>query len=168
MLAPMSCDPGSGDAKVASSAQLFGSGDIPSLADPSTLLGLCVALGVGLLVGAERERRKETGPARGAAGIRTFAVCALLGAISVILGGGLLLAGAALMVGAGALVAYQRAPQRDPGMTTEFALLLTCLLGGLAIGDSLLAAGVGASWPCCWPLAIACTTSFAACSGPRS
>ena len=29
-------------------------------------------------------------------------------------------------------------------MTTEFALLLTCLLGGLAIRDSMLAAGLGA------------------------
>jgi len=115
------------------------------LADQATLLGLCVALGVGLLVGAERERRKEIGPTRGAAGIRTFVVCTLLGSVSVILGGGLVLAVTALMVGAGALVAYQRTQHHDSGMTTEFALLLTCLLGGLAIRDSMLAAGVGAA-----------------------
>lgn len=115
------------------------------MADQATLLGLCVALGVGLLVGAERERRKEIGPTRGAAGIRTFVVCTLLGSVSVILGGGLVLAVTALMVGAGALVAYQRTQHHDPGMTTEFALLLTCLLGGLAIRDSMLAAGVGAA-----------------------
>jgi len=54
------------------------------------------------------------------------------------------LAVTALMVGAGALVAYPRTQHHDPGMTTEFALLLTCLLGGLAIRDSMLAAGVGA------------------------
>lgn len=125
-------------------SQLFRRVKIPGLADQSTLLGLCVALGIGLLVGAERERRKETGPTRGAAGIRTFVVCALLGSVSVILGGGLVLAVATLMVGAGALVAYQRIQDQDPGMTTEFALLLTCLLGGLAIRDSMLAAGVGA------------------------
>nr|WP_293640016.1 DUF4010 domain-containing protein [Polaromonas sp.] len=104
---------------------------------------MCVALGIGLLVGAERERRKKTGPTRGAAGIRTFAVSALLGAVSVMAGGGLGLAAAALMVGAGAFIAYQRIQDQDPGMTTEFALLLTCLLGGLAIRDSVLAAGVG-------------------------
>ena len=51
--------------------------------------------------------------------------------------------GIGFLVGAGALVAYQRTREQDPGMTTEFALLLTCLLGGLAIRDSALAAGVG-------------------------
>ena len=117
---------------------------IPSLTDQSTLLGLCVSLGMGLLVGAERERRKDTGPARRAAGIRTFVVCALLGSVSVILGGGLVLAVTVLMVGAGVLVAYQRIEGQGPGMTTEFALLLTCLLGALAMRESMLAAGVGA------------------------
>lgn len=117
---------------------------MPSFADQSTLLGLCVALGIGLLIGAERERRKDTGPARSAAGIRTFSVSALLGAVSVMLGGGLTLAVSALIVGGGAMIAYQRTRDQDPGMTTEFALLLTCLLGGFAIRDSVLAAGVGA------------------------
>ena len=118
--------------------------NIRGMADQSTLLGLCVALGIGLLVGAERERRKKTGPTRGAAGIRTFIVCALLGSVSSMLGDGLVLAVAALLVGGGALVAYLRIDDQDPGMTTEFALLLTCLLGGLAIRDPMLAAGVGA------------------------
>lgn len=113
-------------------------------ADQSTLLGLCVALGIGLLVGAERERRKDTSPARSAAGIRTFAVSALLGAVSVLLGGRLVLAVAAVMVGVLAVVAYQHTRDEDPGITTEFALLLTCLLGGLAIREAVLAAGVGA------------------------
>lgn len=85
------------------------------------------------MIGAERERRKSSGPTRNAAGIRTFAVSALLGAVGVILGGGLLLAVIALLVGGGAWIAYLRARDRDPGITTEFTLLLTCLLGGLAI-----------------------------------
>jgi len=113
-------------------------------ADQSTLLGLCVAVGIGLLVGAERERRKYTSPARSAAGIRTFTVSALLGAVSVLLGGRLVLAVAALVVGILAMVAYQSTRAEDPGLTTEFALLLTCLLGGLAIREAVLAAGVGA------------------------
>lgn len=46
----------------------------------STLIGICVALGIGLLVGAERERRKDSSAARSAAGIRTFAVASLMGA----------------------------------------------------------------------------------------
>jgi uncharacterized membrane protein (DUF4010 family) len=113
---------------------------------PSTnsLLGLSVALGVGLLIGAERERRKDTGPNRSAAGIRTFAVSALLGAVSMLLEGEFVLLGTTLLVGAGALVAYRRTRALDPGITTEFALILTCLLGGLAIREALLAAGIGA------------------------
>ena len=106
-------------------------------------MGLSVALGIGLLVGAERERRKQTGPNREAAGIRTFSVAALLGAVSALLGGTLLLAVAALFVGAAALLAYQKTRADDPGMTTEFALLLTCILGGLAVRSPLLAAGLG-------------------------
>lgn len=116
---------------------------ILTLADRSTLLGLCVALGIGLLVGAERERRKDMTPSRNAAGIRTFSVSALLGAISVLLGDGLVTALTALIVGAGALVAYQRTHDQDPGLTTEFSLLLTCLLGGFAIYNPILAAAVG-------------------------
>ena len=42
---------------------------------------LAVALGIGLLVGLERERRKGDGPGRGAAGVRTFALVALLGGL---------------------------------------------------------------------------------------
>ena len=116
---------------------------ISDFSDQPTLLGLSVALGIGLLIGAERERRKGVGSARGAAGIRTFSVSALLGAVSFILGGTLLLAVVALIVGAGALVSYQRTRVEDPGLTTEFALLLMCLLGGLAIRDAALAAGLG-------------------------
>lgn len=118
---------------------------MPSPPDFSTLLGLSVALGIGLLVGAERERRKGSGPTRGAAGIRTFAAASMLGAVGVLLGGGLLLAAVALVTGALAVVSYQRTREQDPGMTTEIALLLTCLLGGLAMRDAALAAGVGAA-----------------------
>lgn len=112
---------------------------------PSALLGLSVALGIGLLVGAERERRKGSGPTRGAAGIRTFALVSLSGAVAMLLGGALLLAVAALAVGALAVAAYRRSRQNDPGMTTEVALLLTCLLGGLAMRNAVLAAGVAAA-----------------------
>jgi hypothetical protein len=48
-----------------------------------------------LLIGAERERRKGEGPSRDAARVRTFAVASLLGAVSMMLGGVLLVVGAA-------------------------------------------------------------------------
>ena len=43
-----------------------------TLPDNGLLLGLAVALGSGLLIGLERERRKGEGPTRRAAGIRSF------------------------------------------------------------------------------------------------
>ena len=58
----------------------------------SLFMKLAVALGIGLLVGAERERRKGRGPSRSPAGIRTFAVMSLTGAISFAIGGEILLA----------------------------------------------------------------------------
>lgn len=118
---------------------------MPASFDGAALLGLCVAAGIGLLVGAERERRKGSGPLRGAAGIRTFTVVALLGAAAQLVGEALLLAVAAAAVGLLATLAYQRSRGHDPGLTTEVALLLTCVLGGLAVPQPALAAGVGAS-----------------------
>ena len=44
---------------------------------------LASALAIGLLIGAERERRKGEGPSRSPAGIRTFAIASLLGALSL-------------------------------------------------------------------------------------
>jgi len=115
---------------------------MPLLADPSALLGLCVALGIGLLIGAERERRKGEGPSRAAAGIRTFSAAALLGAVAQLLGGAVV-AVATACVGVLALLAYRRSREQDPGLTTEIALLLTCVLGALAVPRPTLAAAVG-------------------------
>jgi len=49
------------------------------------MLGLAVAVGCGLLIGIERERRKGRGPRRGFAGVRTFTLAALLGAVAAAL-----------------------------------------------------------------------------------
>jgi hypothetical protein len=54
--------------------------------------GFAVALGIGLLIGLERERSKGDGPTRRPAGIRTFALAILLGAVATHLGGMVLLA----------------------------------------------------------------------------
>lgn len=103
---------------------------------------LTLALGIGLLIGAERERRKGEGPARSAAGIRTFTVVSLLGAVSIMLGGNALHAVAAFGVIVLVAIAYFRSQEKDPGLTTETALLLTLLLGGLAMREPGLAAGL--------------------------
>jgi uncharacterized membrane protein (DUF4010 family) len=103
---------------------------------------LAVAIGIGLLIGAERERRKGSGLQRGAAGVRTFTLAAFAGALSSYLQSEALL----FVVAAGAVLfsalAYRHTARRDPGLTTEFALLVTVLLGALTIRNPLLAAGL--------------------------
>ena len=104
-----------------------------------------VALALGMLIGLERERSKGEGPARRPAGIRTFALAALLGAIGMHLGGVTLLLLVEGGVAALAAVAYFRDREADPGLTTELGLMTTPLLGGLAMSDTLLASGLGAA-----------------------
>jgi hypothetical protein len=106
------------------------------------LVNLAVALGIGLLIGAERERRKGRGPARSSAGIRTFSVASLAGATSVMVGGALVLAVTIAGVAALTVIAYFRSRNDDPGLTTEISLILTALLGGLSMQQPALAAGV--------------------------
>ena len=106
-------------------------------------LNLAVALGIGLLIGAERERRKGSGPSRSPAGIRTFAIASLAGAISLLVGGETLLAIVTAGIIALIAIAYWRGREDDPGLTTEIALTATVLLGGLAMQRPALAGGVG-------------------------
>jgi uncharacterized membrane protein (DUF4010 family) len=107
------------------------------------LVGFLVALGVGLLIGIDRERNKGDGPTRHPAGLRTFTLAALLGAVAVAIGNEIMMAAVALgMVGFAGL-SYWRARDSDPGLTTETALVLTTLLGGLAMREPTFAAGLG-------------------------
>ena len=109
---------------------------------PNPPISLAIAIGIGLLIGSERERRKGSGSQRGAAGVRTFALAALAGALSSYLNSeALLVAVAAGAVLLSALVYRYTAP-KDPGLTTEFALLVTVLLGALTMRNPLLAAGL--------------------------
>lgn len=113
-----------------------------TIIDP-VILNLAVALGIGLLIGAERERRKGFGPSRSPAGIRTFAVTSLAGAISFLVGGQMLVAIATAGTIVLTAVAYLRGHEDDPGITTEIALTATVLLGGLAMQRPALAGGIG-------------------------
>ena len=103
---------------------------------------LATSLGCGLLVGIERERRKGSGPGRAFAGLRTFALTCVVGAVAALTGlPGLVVTGA-LLVAALGLVAYWRDRSEDPGATTEMALLLTYLIGVLCAWSLPLAAGL--------------------------
>jgi len=103
---------------------------------------LLVALGIGLLIGLERERRKGEGRNREAAGVRTFALVALLGGLSAEFGGVAVLAVCATFIGTAGLVAYAVHRDEDPGLTTQVALMTTFLLGALTESDPVLAAGL--------------------------
>lgn len=99
---------------------------------------------MGLLVGAERERRKHAKPDPAAAGIRTFTVAALAGALSLALGGAVMLAAITVVVGAFVGLSYWRTRKDpDPGLTTEIALVVTTLIGALAVRDPQMAAAAG-------------------------
>ena len=111
---------------------------------------LARSLGVGLLVGFERERRTDT-----VAGVRTFGLAGLIGGIAALLGPRegtpwsllivTLIAAAAGITGG--IVARSRTTDDDQpndvrpsdvrpndlGLTTAFALVATTLLGGLAV-----------------------------------
>ena len=115
--------------------------ELTSILDP-VILSLAVALGIGLLIGTERERRKGEGPDRSPAGLRTFALASITGASSFIVGGISLLAVTIGGIFALTALAYWRGHEDDPGLTTEIALSATTLLGGLAMTQPGLAAGI--------------------------
>lgn len=108
-----------------------------------TLTSLALALGIGLLIGVERERRKGQGPTRHFAGVRSFTLVALLGSVLQLLGQVWLTAVAATLVAALVVVAYWRDRSADPGVTTEIALFLTFVLGVLSVPYPEIAAGGG-------------------------
>jgi len=121
------------------------------------LVALGLALGVGLLVGFERERHPDT-----VAGVRTFGFAGLIGGLSALItpegstpwaliAAGVVLGAAGAyggVVRSGHAVRSEEAgrePFPDIGLTTAFALIATTLLGGYAVlGDrSIAVAGAG-------------------------
>ena len=87
-----------------------------------------VALAIGLMLGFERER-SHNGTV--AAGSRSFALLALMGAAAASFGPWVVIAGLAC-VGALVALAYVRTSREDPGTTSEIAALVAYLLGALA------------------------------------
>jgi uncharacterized membrane protein (DUF4010 family) len=110
---------------------------------PANLLpGIAAALGLGLLIGIERERRKGDRAELVAAGVRTHALLALCGAAAMLLGPWMLAIGGVGVV-ALAVSSYLRSAPDDLGITAEIAILLTYLLGALALQHAALAVALG-------------------------
>lgn len=106
-------------------------------AELATLPRYVVAMAIGLLMGLERERNPAA-----KAGLRTFALTALLGVLAAHLATALgvlwLIAVGLLLVGGMMIAAYLHAPQQpdgDPGTTTVAALMLCYGLGVLVWHD---------------------------------
>ena len=106
---------------------------------------LLVAMLVGFLVGLDRERAEARKEHALFAGVRTFPVIALAGAIPMLLEdrvGPALLVATFLAIAAVAVVSYVRTSAHGRiGATTEVAALATFLLGALAGAGQLVVAG---------------------------
>lgn len=101
---------------------------------------LASALGCGLLVGLERERSKNTKTEQSFAGLRSFTLVALIGALCFIFGTAIAVVGAVAMI---AFCLYSLISQKeDIGSTTELAFLMTYFIGGLCVFNASLAAGL--------------------------
>lgn len=106
----------------------------------SELEPVLVALAIGAMVGAERERSHRAVPDH-FGGVRTFAVLALIGALAQ------LISTATVVVGLGAVAVLiaagsWRSMQHHPGSTTVLAGLATYLLGSLTDERPQLAVGI--------------------------
>ena len=103
----------------------------------TTIMDLAIAAGLGLLVGLQKERAESP-----LAGLRTFALVSLAGAIAAVVGesttpwvivGGLLSI-AALMVAGNIVLTH--AGGDDPGQTTEVAVVVMYLIGVMVVAGS--------------------------------
>jgi len=123
--------------------------------DNAVLMNLGVALGIGLLIGAERERSKSNGLKgtsqndngqgdHALAGIRTFTIASILGAITSWMNFWLLFATVICVAIFGAIAFYMRRNEKM-GLTTEVSLLFTIVLGALSMTTPLLAAALAVS-----------------------
>ena len=116
-------------------------------------LNLAVALGIGLLIGTERERSKlrdqealetskENGQGESAlAGIRTFTMASILGAITAMMNFWLLLGSLICVALFASVTAYVRHDERR-GLATDITLVFTMVLGALSITSPALAASL--------------------------
>jgi len=116
--------------------------------DAERFISLAVALGVGFLIGLQREQSAamEGTPGRSyPGGVRTYPLVALSGALAVLLGarfGPWLVAGGVLFLLIPLALGYADdvRQNRDRGITSEVALMVTYFLGCLSTAD-----GVGGS-----------------------
>ncbi len=104
------------------------------------LMIMAAALGCGLLIGLERERSKQRENQHSFAGVRSFAICALLGALCFAFGHIFGVIGALIVGGIG--IFSLKNQLQDPGVTTELAFVMTYFIGALCVWNITLAASL--------------------------
>jgi len=123
------------------------SASMPPVETTEAFRQLAVAVGLGLLVGLQRERAAER-----LAGIRTFALVTVLGTLTAQLASALgawlvaaaLVALAAIIVGGNLLKLRDGSRPADPGQTTEVAMLVMFAVGAFVVlGTTEVAVAVG-------------------------
>ncbi len=107
-----------------------------------THIALATALAVGLLVGLEREQSKPERPGAAIAGMRTYPIVALIGALATMLEPASMWLPLIALAGVFALVAISYGVDvrrdRDHGATTEVSVIATYLLGALATSRGVI------------------------------
>ena len=111
----------------------------------ATFQQLGIALGLGLLIGLQRERAESR-----LAGLRTFPLIAILGTVTATLaqsfGGWVMAAGFVMLAGLIFVgkMSEMHASEVDPGLTTEIAMLLMFAVGAyLVVGATAVAVAIG-------------------------
>lgn len=100
----------------------------------NTIKELLIVLGIGLLLGLEREYSKQEKGERLFAGVRTFPIVALIGYLALLLSEqffSLIYAVAFIGILIIVALAYSRTQKKDVGSTTEFSLIIAFVLGSL-------------------------------------
>jgi len=113
---------------------------LQSLTFQELLTIILSALGCGLLIGLERERNKNTRNEQSFAGLRSFTISALLGALCFVIHPYVGVVGA---IAVSLFCLYSLSQQKeDIGSTTELAFLMTYLIGSACVWNIPLAASM--------------------------
>ncbi|WP_046206250.1 MgtC/SapB family protein [Acinetobacter radioresistens] len=113
---------------------------LQSLTFQELLTIILSALGCGLLIGLERERNKNTRNEQSFAGLRSFTISALLGALCFVIHPYVGVVGA---IAVSLFCLYSLSQQKeDIGSTTDLAFLMTYLIGAACVWNIPLAASM--------------------------
>jgi len=113
---------------------------LQSLTFQELLTIILSALGCGLLIGLERERNKNTRNEQSFAGLRSFTISALSGALCFVIHPYVGVVGA---IAVSLFCLYSLSQQKeDIGSTTELAFLMTYLIGAACVWNIPLAASM--------------------------